>query len=197
VVKRWPDFPWRKLGTPRVAAWSIYLFFSSAKKEEREVVDLGEREQKVNDSDYLKVPAGEPIPLSVLALDLDQQPANGWAAYLAGQGISIAFDDLGRRCISRGDAKKLLDAQRQDEIRRQDLAARLEQEAVEKDRQRRAALPKGLAWHQIPLGLSPAEAMAASDPDRDKRPRRRSLLEESFAGDTLTMHPIREDPGES
>jgi hypothetical protein len=105
------------------------------------------------------------------------------------------FDDLGRRCVSRADAKRLLDAQRQNEIRKQDQAARLEQEAVEKDRQRRAQLPKGLAWHEVPAGLSPAMAMVAGDPDRDRRPKRTSLLEESLSRGTLTMHPIHEPAG--
>jgi hypothetical protein len=134
------------------------------------------------------------IPLSILALDLEA-PAGDWAAYLAGQGVSIAFDDVGRRAISREAAKKLLDAQRQNEIRRQDQAARLEAEAVEKDRQRRAQLPKGLAWHEVPVGLSPAMAMVAGDPDRDSRPKRTSVLEESLSRGTLTLHPISEPAG--
>ena len=120
-------------------------------------------------SDFLRVPAGEPIPLSVLALDLDQQPANGWAAYLAGHGISIAFDDLGRRCISRADAKRLLDEKRQAEIRRQDLSARLEQEAVEKDRAFRASLPRGAAWYEVPAGVRPATAMLQQAKDAEPR----------------------------
>jgi hypothetical protein len=148
-------------------------------------------------SDYLKVPElREPlIPLSVLALDLAEAPADGWAAFLAGQGISIEFDDLGRRCISRGDAKKLLDAQRQDQIRRQDQAARLEAEAVEKDRQRRAQLPRGLPWYVVvESGLTPAMAMVAADPDRDKRPRRRSVLEDALDGGGSTMHILEPQP---
>jgi hypothetical protein len=140
----------------------------------------------------LKVPElREPlIPLSVLALDLAEAPASGWAAFLAGQGISIEFDDVGRRAISRGDAKKLLDQQRQAEIRRQDQLARLEQEAVEKDRARRALLPKGLAWHDVPVGMTAAEAMFAGDPDR--RPRRKSAAASFLDGDAMVMHPIRE-----
>jgi hypothetical protein len=38
--------------------------------------------------------------------------------------------------------------------------------------------------------------MAAGDPERDRRPRRRSLLEESLEGGTLTMHPISEPAGD-
>jgi hypothetical protein len=138
--------------------------------------------------DYLKVPAGEPIPLSVLALDLDGgAPIGGWTVWLAERGVSITFDDIGRPAISRADAKQLLDAQRQDEIRRQDQAARLEAAAVEADRQRRAALPKGIPWYDA-VGLTAAEAMIATDPDRDKRPRRTSVLEDALSGSGTTMH---------
>jgi hypothetical protein len=104
-------------------------------------VDLVEREQM---SDFVKVPSGEPIPLSVLALDLDGAPISGWTVWLAERGIAVAFDDIGRPAISRADAKRLLDAQRQDEIRKQDQAARLEQQAVEADRAWRATLNKGI-----------------------------------------------------
>jgi hypothetical protein len=143
-------------------------------------------------SDYLKVPElHEPlIPLSILELDLAEAPRSGWAAYLAGQGISIEFDDVGRRAISRGDAKKLLDQQRQAEIRRQDQLARLEQEAVEKDRVRRAALPKGIPWYEVAPGMTAAEAMVAGDPDR--RPRRKSAAASFLDGEGMVMHPIRE-----
>jgi hypothetical protein len=159
---------------------------------EAQRVDLVEREQM---SDFVKVPAGEPIPLSHLALDL-AEPANGWAAYLADHGISIAFDDLGRRAIGREDAKKLLDAQRQDEIRRQDLAARNEAAAIEADRQFRASLPRGQAWYDMPPGVRPAEAMLQQA--HDAQPRRRSLLEDAFAGTPSTMYieepqPVFED----
>jgi hypothetical protein len=144
--------------------------------------------------EFIKVRSEYPptVPLSQLALDLDGgAPIGGWTVWLAERGIAVAFDDIGRPAISRADAKQLLDAQRQDEIRRQDQAARLEAEAVEKDRQRRAQLPKGIPWYDA-VGLTAAEAMIATDPDRDKRPRRTSVLEESLAGGTLTLHPIHE-----
>jgi hypothetical protein len=144
--------------------------------------------------DVVKVPTlHEPVvPLSVLALDLADAPASGWTVWLAERGIAVAFDDIGRPSIARADAKRLLDAQRQDEIRRQDLAARLEQEAVEADRARRAQLPKGLAWFEVPHGLTPAEAMVAGDPDRDKRPKRTSVLEESLSGGGMVFHSLHQ-----
>ena len=141
-------------------------------------------------TDFLKVPAGEPIPLSVLALGLDQQPANGWTVWLAEQGISITFDDLGRRCISRADAKRLLDEKRQAEIRRQDQLARLEQEAVEKDRAWRASLPRGAAWYDVPAGVHPATAMLQAA--KDAQPRRTPSQVEWMFGeaDTMVYHEL-------
>ena len=135
------------------------------------------------------MPAGEPVPLNILALDL-AEPANGWAAYLAGQGISIAFDGIGWRAISRADAKRLLDAQRQNEIRKQDQAARLEAEAVEADRAWRAQLPRGAAWYEVPDGVHPATAMLQQA--RDAEPRRTPSQVEWLFGeaDTMVYHEL-------
>jgi hypothetical protein len=153
---------------------------------------------EMND-EFVQVPElREPlIPLSVLALELADAPADGWTVWLAGRGISIEFDDLGRRAISRADAKQLLDAQRQNEIRRQDQAARLEAAAVAADRQRRAQLPRGLPWYEVvESGLTPAMAMISADPDRDKRPRRRSVLEDALDGGGTTMHILEPQPAD-
>jgi hypothetical protein len=135
------------------------------------------------------------VPLSHLSLDLDE-PATGWLAYLSGRGIEVVADDIGRSSVSRDDAKQLFDEQREAEVRKREVMARIERQAEEKDRAFRAALPRGLAWHEVPVGLTPAQAMAAGDPERDRRPRRRSLLEESLEGGTLTMHPISEPAGD-
>jgi hypothetical protein len=136
--------------------------------------------------EFIKVRSEYPptVPLSHLELDLPAPPI-GWAAYLAGHGISIAFDDLGRRAISRADAKRLLDAQRQDEIRKQDLAARLEREAVEKDQAFRASLPRGAAWYEVPHGVHPATAMLQAA--KDAQPRRTPSQVEWMFGETDTM----------
>jgi hypothetical protein len=139
-------------------------------------------------SDYLKVPElHEPlIPLSILELDLAEAPRSGWAAYLAGQGISIEFDDVGRRAISRGDAKKLLDQQRQAEIRRQDQLARLEQQAVEADELRRAQIWKGVPADSLPVGVSASDAIVAAA--KDAQPKRVTPFQEALAGESLTYH---------
>jgi hypothetical protein len=112
----------------------------------------------------------DPIPLSHLALDLDAAPVEGWIPFLAAKGVALLFDDLGRRAISRDDARKLLEQQRLNEIRRQDAAARFEQQAIEADRQRLASLPKGIPWYEMPPGVLPVEAMTQAA--KDARPRR-------------------------
>jgi hypothetical protein len=92
------------------------------------------------------VPAGEPIPLSVLALDLEA-PVGGWHHYLSECGVEIINDDLGRRSVRRADAARLLREQTAARQRARELAQRNEQQAIEADRQWRAALPKGVAWY--------------------------------------------------
>jgi hypothetical protein len=148
-------------------------------------------------SDFVKVPAGEPVPLSILELDLPA-PTIGWAAGLAEKGVDIVTDDLGRLCVSRSDAKRLFDEKREHEAQAREVMARNEAAAIAADRQRRAALPKGLPWFEVPMGLTPAEAMVAGDPDRDKRPGRTSVLEDALSGSGTTMHidpprPVFED----
>ena len=112
------------------------------------------------------------VPLSHLALDLSE-PADGWTVWLSERGVAISFDDLGRRAISRGDAKKLLDQQRQIEIRQQDHAARVEAEAIQKDREFRAALSPGIPWWRldgVSYAQAAAEAEAAGHPQRTPSP---------------------------
>ena len=65
--------------------------------------------------DVVDSPPADPIPLSVISLDLDT-PAIGWTAYLTGRGIEVVTDDIGRPAIARADAKQLFDERR--EVRR-------------------------------------------------------------------------------
>ena len=69
-------------------------------------------------------PPEELVPLSVLALDL-AQPAEGWNIYLAGRGITVTVDDLGRTAIARGDARRLFVERRENEARGREKAAEL------------------------------------------------------------------------
>jgi hypothetical protein len=136
----------------------------------------------------------DPVPLSVLGLDLPV-PAEGWNVWLAGQGISVVFDDIGRRCVSREDARALLEQQRQSEIRRQDQLVRLEEQAVAADELRRARMFRGIRVDEIPVGMSPAEYMMAGDPDL--APRRKSAAASFLDGDEMVLHPIHEPAEEA
>jgi hypothetical protein len=72
------------------------------------------------------------------------------------------------------------------------VIGRQEAQAVEADRAFRAALPKGIAWHQSPDGVSPVLAMTAAA--KAERPRRRSMLEDSLDGGGTTMHILEPRP---
>ena len=73
---------------------------------------------------------------------MDPPAVVGWAVYLAGRGIAIQVDDIGRQAIARADARQLLDEQREmrEIARKHEL---IERQAVEADRQRRAQLWQG------------------------------------------------------
>jgi hypothetical protein len=143
-------------------------------------------------SDFLKVPRDEPIPLSVLELDL-ATPTIGWSAYLAEKGINVVLDDLGRLSIHRVDAKRLFVEKREAEQKARELAAATERAAIEKDQQFRAALPRGLPWYALPDGVSFAEAAAAEE--AAKHPSRTPSPGEWLFGetDTMTYHELPRD----
>jgi hypothetical protein len=139
------------------------------------------------------VPNGTPdlIPLSHLSLDVDE-PSVGWDAYLTGRGIPVVFDDVGRRSVSRADARQLLDEQREAEARRQEVVRRQEQQFIEADQRFRAQLSPGLPWYALPDGVSPAQAWAAAE--KDSQPRRQSVLEHALTNSgQLEYHPLRDE----
>ena len=80
--------------------------------------------------------------MSVLELELPA-PGQGWAAHLADRGISITIDDIGRAAVSRSDARRLFDEKREREAQVREHAAVVERQAIEADRQWRAALAGG------------------------------------------------------
>jgi hypothetical protein len=136
-------------------------------------------------------PVTEVIPLSVLQLD-HPEPAGGWDAFLTVRNIEVVTDDIGRLAISRGDARRLILEKQEHEARARELAARQEREAVEADRLRRAALPKGLPWYELPPGLTAAELWAAAE--KDARPRRESPLQHALSNEGgIVFHPIQGD----
>jgi hypothetical protein len=93
------------------------------------------------------------IPLSHFALDYPQ-PVEGWAVFLGRKAIAFVPDSLGRDCIRYGDAKRLLDEHRANEIRKARLPQLAEQEAVEANQQFRASLPRGVPVSAIPEGAT-------------------------------------------
>jgi hypothetical protein len=78
-------------------------------------------------------PAEDPIPLSVLALDLAEPSVGGWVGYLKGRGIEVLTDDVGRASVSRSDARQLLDEKREAEARQREAPAAAERQAIERD----------------------------------------------------------------
>lgn len=133
------------------------------------------------------------IPLSVLELDLAAPPL-GWNVYLAGRGIAVVDDDIGRPAVARADARMLIAEQREAEARGREKAAELERQAIEADQLRQAQIWKGVAADRIPDGLDPATAMLAAA--QGARPRRTSLLQEALAGESLTFHSFGSMPDE-
>jgi hypothetical protein len=123
------------------------------------------------------------VPISHLKLDLPDQ--SDWHAYLAARNIEIVEDAIGRASIAHAAARMLIAEERQREQLRREKAAEAEQQAVEADRAFRAALPKGLAWYELPDGVSFVEAAAAAE--AAKHPRRTPSRGEWLFGETDTM----------
>ncbi|HEY6810418.1 MAG TPA: hypothetical protein VIZ70_04765 [Propionibacteriaceae bacterium] len=135
----------------------------------------------------------------MLELDLPA-PTLGWLIELDRRGITVLADDLGRKAISRGDARMLLDEQREDEDRAREVAARREQQLIQQDRLRRASLPTGIPAGMVPDGLRPAEAMMLAGESSAPRARsvREQLLERELSHRTepeLIYQPIGPDEG--
>jgi hypothetical protein len=142
----------------------------------------------------VKVPVEELIPLSVLQLDLPV-PGDGWNVFLAGRGIEVLTDDLGREAVARSDARRLLTEQREYEARRAEFIAAADRQAEEFDRVRRSQLFRGIPADLIPPGALPAEAMVAAA--HDARPRRESVLETALSNSgEITFHPYSAEDDE-
>ena len=131
------------------------------------------------------------IPLSHLGLELDTTP-NGWVLHLERRGIAVLTDDIGRRAISRSDAKQLLDEKHAEDVRKAKLRAVQEREAVEADRAWRAQLGQGVSAAALAAGMSYAEAVhaaeLASQPYRPRTSVAEDLLDNGGSG--LTFHSL-------
>jgi hypothetical protein len=89
--------------------------------------------------DIVRVP-DDTVPVSMLALDLGEAPAEGWAAYFAARNVPVQADDLGRLAVARSAARMLLveHRQREAEMARHRKAA--EAQAVADDQLRRSRI---------------------------------------------------------
>ena len=130
--------------------------------------------------------SSEPVPLSQLRLDIEQ-PGEGWAAFLAGRGIEVVSDDIGRPSIARADARRLFAEQREHEARKAEMLRAADEAAEEYDRQRRAQIWRGVSADMLPVGATPASVMLAAA--KDAQPKRRTPLEEALSNDGgITYH---------
>ena len=116
-------------------------------------------------------------------------PPEGWPAFLGRRAIVFLPDDLGRDCVRRQDARRLLDERRGDELRRRKRAAVQQEMEEAADKQRRALIWKGVAATALPAGVGAGDAMLQAA--RDSRPRRTTPLEEAFDGGGSTFHALR------
>jgi hypothetical protein len=129
------------------------------------------------------------VPLKILELEMDR-PVDGWPMFLGARAIAIIPDDLGRDSVSRGDARRLLDERREQELRAAALRRLAEREAIEADERRRAQIWQGVPAAALPPDASPASVMLQAA--KEARPKRTSVLEESLSGGGLVFHPLRE-----
>jgi hypothetical protein len=138
----------------------------------------------------VEVAAEQPVPLSVLSLDL-VAPATGWPAYLNSRGIEVVTDDIGRQAIGRADARQLFDEKRETEARRAQHFEAVERQAFADYQQQRARLFHGVSADELPVGVRAGDAMLQAA--RASLPKRQSPLEEAFSGESMTFHPIVSD----
>jgi hypothetical protein len=142
------------------------------------------------------VPPVDLIPLSVLELDLPT-PGEGWSAFLADRSISITIDDIGRVAIARGDARLLFTERRESEAKAREHAAAAELQAIERDRQFRASLGRGIPADAIPAGMTFGEVVASVELDSQTYRPRASMAEDLLSNDgSMTFHSFGPAPEE-
>jgi hypothetical protein len=119
------------------------------------------------------------IPLTVFQLDCPEPPA-GWAQLLESENVELVEDDIGRVCINREDAGRLLGALRAEEAFRADERRRREAEREQKmiEAATRFPVPRGVPSHPE---LGPIEAMLLADEASRPRSLYEQLLDEELA----------------
>lgn len=95
-------------------------------------------------------------------------------------------DDLGRDCIRRRDARRLLDEQRAHQLQVAARARVAEAEAVEADQLRRRQIWGGIPVAALPGNMSATEAMLQAS--AEDRPRRKNPVAAALDGEGLTFH---------
>jgi hypothetical protein len=122
-------------------------------------------------------------------LDLELPSGVEWRSFLAGKGVAVLTDEVGRLAVSVPDAKRLIAEQRDLEASQREQRARSELQAVERDRLWRAQLPTGVPASLIPAGMSIAEAFQQAELDSLRyAPKRTTLIEDvcpAMAGLTI------------
>jgi hypothetical protein len=137
-------------------------------------------------------PADDGIPISLLALDLGEAPAEGWAAHLINRGVVVELDDIGRPAVSRGDARLLIIERREAEERKARQRKLAEAQAVADDQLRRSQIWGGVPAEALPVGVSASRVMLQAA--RDAQPKRQSVLQHALANSgEMVFHPIRDE----
>jgi hypothetical protein len=134
----------------------------------------------------------QPVPLSELERDLPA-PAAGWAAELAGRGVAVVLDDLGRPSIPRDVARDLFAERREQQEEAARRRAEIERRVIEADQAFRASLPAGIPAGAVPEGMSAGMLMMAADPMPGSR--RESMVEHALQhpSGSIIFHPINEE----
>src|SRR5829696_8702363 len=136
-------------------------------------------------------PWSDLLPLSLLSLEMDAP--DDWRPYLEARGVAVVVDDVGRLAVSRGDARILLAEYREMVAAERKAAARrherLEREAEERDRERRAQIWQGVPAASFPDGVSATSVLLQAV--RDSRPKRESVLQEALSNSGgFTYHSL-------
>jgi len=131
------------------------------------------------------------VPLSVLRLEMD--PGGDWLPYLAERDVPVLTDAVGRDSVLSSDARMLLAEYREMVAAERKAAARrherLEREAEERDRERRAQIWQGVPAASFPDGVSATSVLLQAV--RDSRPKRESVLQEALSNSGgFTYHSL-------
>jgi hypothetical protein len=124
---------------------------------------------------------------------MDPGGGDDWSAYLAERDVPVLTDAVGRDSVLSSDARALLADYRERQAVEWEAAARrherLEREAEERDRERRAQIWKGVPASSFPADASAASVMVAAI--RESQPKRQSVLQEALSNSgEITFHSL-------